>query len=260
MVLVGVVQSLMALSTISPNLSEQFGALVSLAVVTNVVPYIMAISGLMLMMKKAGTPAAAYRRNVVIALIAMLYSTYAIYASGLDAVLGGMLVMASGYVIYGFIAHRFAAPAGATERIAASIAVALLLLGGATPSGAGTLERVRSAGKLVVGYREDARPFSFEEAGRPVGYAIALCDKVAEQVRVQLGTAVAIEHVAVTSEDRFRAVADGRRPAARRRPCARRRREVAFSIPISQGHGALLHADASSRLRDALQPPVPTSP
>ena len=122
MVLVGVVQSLMALSTISPNLSEQFGALVSLAVVTNVVPYIMAISGLMLMMKKAGTPAAAYRRNVVIALIAMLYSTYAIYASGLDAVLGGMLVMASGYVIYGFIAHRFAAPAGAPERIAAAIA------------------------------------------------------------------------------------------------------------------------------------------
>ena len=41
-----------------------------------------------------------------------------------------------------------------------------------------------------------------------------------------------------------------------------RRREVAFSIPIfPSGIGALLHADASSRLRDALQGrPVPTSP
>jgi hypothetical protein len=39
--------------------------------------------------------------------VAMVYSTYAIYASGLEAVLGGMLVMASGYVIYGFLATRF---------------------------------------------------------------------------------------------------------------------------------------------------------
>jgi putrescine:ornithine antiporter len=264
MLLVGVVQSLMALSTISPNLSEQFGALVSLAVVTNVVPYIMAISGLMLMMKKVGTPAAAYRRNVAVALIAMLYSTYAIYASGLDAVLGGMLVMASGYVIYGFIAHRFAAPAGATQRIAAGIAVALLLLGGASRGEAGVLDRVREAGRLVVGYRVDTRPLSFEEAGRPAGYAIALCEEVAERVQAQVGRPVSIEHVAVASEDRFRAVADGRIDllCAEATATLGRRREVAFSIPIfPSGIGALLHADASSRLRDALEGrEAPTSP
>jgi hypothetical protein len=39
----------------------------------------------------------------------MLYSVYAIYASGKDAVLGGMLVMGIGYVIWGFIAPRFSA-------------------------------------------------------------------------------------------------------------------------------------------------------
>ena len=49
----GVVQSLMALSTISPNLSEQFSALVNLAVVTNVVPYIIALSALKVMMEAA---------------------------------------------------------------------------------------------------------------------------------------------------------------------------------------------------------------
>ena len=108
MIVMGVIQSAMALSTISPNLSEQFGALVNLAVVTNVVPYIIALSALFVMMKKAGTPQATYRRNVVVALVAMLYSTYAIYASGLTAVMGAMLVMAIGYMIYGFIAHRFA--------------------------------------------------------------------------------------------------------------------------------------------------------
>jgi len=42
----------------------------------------------------------------------MLYSVYAIFASGKDAVLGGMIVMGIGYIIYGFIAHRFAVVAG----------------------------------------------------------------------------------------------------------------------------------------------------
>jgi putrescine:ornithine antiporter len=45
---------------------------------------------------------------VAIATIAMLCSTYAIFASGKDAVLGGTLVMAIGFIIWGFIAHRFA--------------------------------------------------------------------------------------------------------------------------------------------------------
>ena len=38
--------------------------------------------------------------------VALLYSIFAIYASGMEAVLGGMLVMGIGYVIYGFIAMR----------------------------------------------------------------------------------------------------------------------------------------------------------
>ncbi len=108
MIVLGVVQSLMALSTISPSLSEQFSALVNLAVVTNVVPYIVALSALMVMMKTAKVAQGVYRRNMVVALIAMVYSVYAIFASGKDAVLGGMLVIGIGYVIWGFIAPRFA--------------------------------------------------------------------------------------------------------------------------------------------------------
>jgi len=116
MIVMGIVQSLLALSTISPTLSEQFSALVNLAVVTNVVPYIMALSALMVMMQTAGVTGAKYKGNVFVALVAMLYSVYAIYASGKDAVLGGMLAMGIGFVIWGFIAPRFTprqAPAGA---------------------------------------------------------------------------------------------------------------------------------------------------
>jgi putrescine:ornithine antiporter len=44
---------------------------------------------------------------VAVAVVAMLYSTYAIFASGTQAVMGGTLVMALGFIIWGFIAHRF---------------------------------------------------------------------------------------------------------------------------------------------------------
>jgi putrescine:ornithine antiporter len=107
MIVLGIVQSVLALSTISPTLSEQFSALVNLAVVTNVVPYIIALSALMVMMKSAAVSETLYRRNAVIVLVAMLYSVYALYASGKDAVLGGMLMMGIAFVIWGFIAPRF---------------------------------------------------------------------------------------------------------------------------------------------------------
>jgi putrescine:ornithine antiporter len=120
MVVLGVVQTLLALSTISPTLNEQFAALVNLAVVTNVVPYIISLSALFVMMRTAGVTGTKYQVNTVVTVVAMLYSVYAIYASGKDAVLGGMLVTALCFLIWGFIAPRFvgratpaAAPAGA---------------------------------------------------------------------------------------------------------------------------------------------------
>ena len=114
MLVLGVVQTLLALSTISPTLSEQFSALVNLAVVTNVIPYIVALSALFVMMKNAHVGAPIYKRNVVVGVLAMGYSVFAIYASGKDAVLGGMLVLAVAYVIWGFLATRFNTAAVAT--------------------------------------------------------------------------------------------------------------------------------------------------
>jgi putrescine:ornithine antiporter len=108
MFVMGIAQSLLALSTISPSLSEQFAVLVNLAVVTNVVPYVIALSALPVMMQTAGISGRAYRRTIAIAVVAMMYSVYAIYASGKDAVFGGMIVTGIGFVIWGFIAPRFA--------------------------------------------------------------------------------------------------------------------------------------------------------
>ena len=111
MIVLGVVQTLLALMTISPTLSEQFSALVNLAVVTNVVPYVIALSALMVMMKAANVPQGKYRFNTAIATVGMIFSVFAIYASGKDAVFGGMIVTGIAFMIWGFLAPRFTATA-----------------------------------------------------------------------------------------------------------------------------------------------------
>ena len=107
MIVCGVLQTIMAVSTISPDAAAQFGKLVSLAAVTNLIPYITALTGLLVIMHKAQVGPAVYSRNLVVLLVAVAYSLYALYACGKDAVLGGTLVLAFGYLLYGFLAKRF---------------------------------------------------------------------------------------------------------------------------------------------------------
>jgi ABC-type amino acid transport substrate-binding protein len=153
------------------------------------------------------------------------------------------------------IALRRTASTGGTK--AAVLATALLMLSFSASARAGTLDRIREAGRLKLGYRSDARPFSYEEQpGRPAGYSIALCGKVADALKAELGLAgLAIEYVSVASEDRFRAVKEKKIDllCAEATVTLARRREVAFSIPIfPSGVGALLRADAPTRLREVL--------
>jgi len=108
MVILGIVQTLMALMTISPDLNQQFSALVNLAVVTNVLPYVIALSALWVMMRDNKVEPGTRKLNTFVTVIAILYSVYALYASGKDAVMGGMLVLGVGYLVWGLIAPRFA--------------------------------------------------------------------------------------------------------------------------------------------------------
>ena len=108
MIVCGILQTIMAFSTMSPNASAQFNKLVNLAAVTNIIPYVTSLSGLLVIMYTAKVAKTVYSKNVVALMIAMLYSWFALYSCGADAVLGGTIVMAIGYVLYGFIAYRFA--------------------------------------------------------------------------------------------------------------------------------------------------------
>ena len=113
MIVCGLLQTAMAVSTISPNASAQFSKLVNLAAVTNLIPYVTALTGLLVIMYKANVPPTVYSRNLVVLLIAVSYSLYALYACGMEALFGGLLVLAFGYLLYGFLAKRFVYPPAA---------------------------------------------------------------------------------------------------------------------------------------------------
>jgi len=267
MIIMAVVQTVMALSTISPSLSEQFSALVNLAVVTNVIPYIISLSALFVMMKTAGVAENVYRRNTWITVVAMLYSTYAIFASGKDAVLGGTIVLALTFIVYGFLAPRFmgAASAQAGTRpgmraAQAAAALVALVFGGmllSPPLHAQSKAAAKPA-KLTLGYYANARPLSFtDESGKPSGYAVELCQKIAAAAGVQPGW------VAVTPGSAAAMLRDGRAQAICGEPDRLSARgAMSFSIPIFQaGIGALLRTDAPGQLKSALsERPAPSGP
>jgi putrescine:ornithine antiporter len=116
MIILGVVQTLLALMTISPDLSAQFGALVNLAVVTNVVPYIIALSALTVILRSAGVTGGKYTRTITIAVVGLAYAVYALYAAGNEAVMGGMLVMGLGWIVWAFMAPRFVSTSAAAGK------------------------------------------------------------------------------------------------------------------------------------------------
>jgi ABC-type amino acid transport substrate-binding protein len=111
-----------------------------------------------------------------------------------------------------------------------------------------TLERIRDSGVLRIGYREDAAPHSYKNAiGQPAGYSVALCQAVATDVAAEVGRAeLAVEYVLVNTEDRFKALQDGRIDLLCSADTATlaRRALIDFSIPtFIDGAGVLLRAD-----------------
>jgi polar amino acid transport system substrate-binding protein len=141
---------------------------------------------------------------------------------------------------------------------------AVLSFGSTMSAAAATLDRVKAAGKLTLGYRIDAPPFSYrDDAGKAAGYSVALCQKIGDQVKSELGLAsLAVEWVPVTPADRFKAIEEGKIDLLCETPSVtlERRKEVSFSIPIFPGGiGAMMRADGPLPLRALLAEGSPRS-
>lgn len=107
MCIITIAQSLLALMTISPTLAKQFNVLVNLAVVTNVIPYLLSMASVNTILKSENVPDQKIKKTTFIALIASAYSLYALYSSGLEPMFYGSIVTFAGWTLYGFVSHRF---------------------------------------------------------------------------------------------------------------------------------------------------------
>lgn len=138
-----------------------------------------------------------------------------------------------------------------------TLLAALLAFGIAAPTlAAGTLDKVRESGKLILGYRADARPFAFSDGGKPAGFSVALCQQVVDAAKAALKLPnLQVEWVPVTAASRFELLEQGKidLSCGTDTPTLDRRASIDFSIPIFlSGVGAVMRIDGNQRVREVL--------
>ncbi|MBN9367105.1 MAG: amino acid ABC transporter substrate-binding protein [Comamonadaceae bacterium] len=115
------------------------------------------------------------------------------------------------------------------------MALGFALLCCTTGAGAqGVLDRVAAGGKLVLAHRASSVPFSYVHEGKPMGYAVDLCLRLAEAVRRKTGMKdMAVAFLQVTPENRMAMVEQGKADleCGSTTNNAERREKVAFTIP-----------------------------
>lgn len=121
-------------------------------------------------------------------------------------------------------------------RRSAAMVSGMVLIGLSSVAIAGpTLDRIRQTGKIVIGHRESSVPFSYMDADKhAVGYAVDLCQRLAEAVRKKLDMkSLTIEYLMVTPSNRISLVEEGKvdMECGSTTNNAERRNKVAFTVP-----------------------------
>jgi len=110
-----------------------------------------------------------------------------------------------------------------------------LWLPGVVAHATDTLAKIRDKQTITIAHREASIPFSYlDQNGKPVGYAVDLCLKVAEAVRRELKLShLKVDFLAVSTTTRIPAIAEGKADleCGSTTNNAERRKQVAFTIP-----------------------------
>ena len=116
------------------------------------------------------------------------------------------------------------------------------------------LQSLQQSGKLKIGYRTDAPPFSYRnEIGEPAGYTVNLCRAVAAIIGKHLKRPVSLAYVPVTAEDRFDAVRSGKIDllCGATTETLSRRKLVAFSVAtFVTGASVIYHSDGPGTFKE----------
>lgn len=100
MLIIVIIQTGLSLMTISPSLNSQFNVWLT-AVVTNIIPYILSMAALVIIQKMANVPSSKAKVANFVAFVGAMYSFYALYSSGEEAMLYGSIVTFLGWTLYG---------------------------------------------------------------------------------------------------------------------------------------------------------------
>ena len=119
-------------------------------------------------------------------------------------------------------------------RLLRTLGLAAGLCAAAGAHAEGVLARVSAGGALVIAHRESSVPFSFVADGRPMGYALDLCLRIADVVRKRTGMKdMPVQLLQVTPANRIEMVKSGKADmeCGSTTNNAERRKDVAFTIP-----------------------------
>jgi putrescine:ornithine antiporter len=100
------IQIAMTLSTMSPTLLKQFNILINLAVMINLIPYLLAMAAVPDLQKAEGISSDKARMANIAAVVGGIYSCYAVYGCGWAVIFEGAFVTAMGLVIYAVLSSR----------------------------------------------------------------------------------------------------------------------------------------------------------
>lgn len=94
------IQSILTMSTISPTLLKQFNILINLAVMINLIPYLLAMFSVSRLQTVEGLTGRKAKIANFTAVCGAIYSVYAVYGCGWDIITDGIIVAIAGLVIY----------------------------------------------------------------------------------------------------------------------------------------------------------------
>ena len=106
MIIITTIQTGFCFMTVSPELFKQFNMLVDLAVVTNIMPYILSMAAVGVIMREARINPNQARLYTFIALIGAIYSFYALISTGDFEVFWGSIATFLGWTFLGMVATR----------------------------------------------------------------------------------------------------------------------------------------------------------
>jgi ABC-type amino acid transport substrate-binding protein len=114
----------------------------------------------------------------------------------------------------------------------------------------GRLKNIQESKTILVAYRTDALPFSFEDGDKkPAGYTVDVCRAIVSVIERQVGVSpLQVKWIPVTSQSRFTAISSGQADmeCGASTVTLGRMKEVAFStLTFLDGTGLLVRASTA---------------